>query len=151
MPGRAKRSGAKAKLPSGEVASRFQLSPSLISFIAQTLDGDLTMPALIDVKEGVVVTTTPPNPFVPKGMKPGETWSYSQHVSVNNLEDPSHQEYSGSLSGTFTYLGTYHVTLPAGTLTAIVLRIECQGKVGPAAIQRILRTTFSRRELVKWQ
>jgi hypothetical protein len=133
----------KARLPSGEVAWRFQLSPSLTSFIAQTLLGDLTMPALIDVKEGVVVITTPANPFVPKGMKPGETRSYSQQVSVNYLDDPSDQEYSGSLSGTYTYVGTYQVTVPAGTFAAILLRVKCQGKVGPAHTQNTAYNFFA--------
>jgi hypothetical protein len=133
----------KASLPSGEVAWRFQLSPSLASFIVQTLDGDLTMPALIDAKAGVVVITTPANPFVPKGMKPGETRSYSQQVSVNYLDDPSDQEYSGSLSGTYTYVGTYHVMVPAGTFAAILLRVKCQGKVGPAHTQNTAYNFFA--------
>ena len=34
------------------------------------------VPAVTDTGEGVVVITTPANPFVLKGMKPGETRSY---------------------------------------------------------------------------
>jgi len=78
------------------------------------------------------VVTTPPNPFVIKGMQPGETRSYMQQVRVNALEDPDDQEYSGSLNGTYTYLGTYQVTVPAGTYAAVLFRLKCRGKVGPA-------------------
>jgi len=126
---------AKVRRPTGKSAWRFQLSPSLTGFIRQTTEGDLIMPSVADTGEGVVVVTTPANPFVLKGMKPGETRSYSQQVSVNHLDDPSDQEYSGTLNGTYTYVGTYQVTVPAGTYNAVLLRTKCSGKVGPADTQ----------------
>jgi hypothetical protein len=123
---------AKVKRSSGKRAWRFQFSPSLAGFIHQTPEGDLIMPAVTDTSEGVVVVTTPANPFVLKGMKPGETRSYSQQVAVIALDDPADQEYSGSLNGTYTYVGTYPVKVPAGTYEAVLLRLKCDGKVGPA-------------------
>jgi hypothetical protein len=126
---------AKVPRPSGKLAWRFQFSPSLAGFIHQTPEGDLMMPAVTDTSEGVVVVTTPANPFVLKGMMPGETRSYSQHVSVIELNDPADQEYSGSLNGTYTYVGTYQVTVPAGTYQAVLFRLKCEGKVGPAHTQ----------------
>jgi len=126
---------AKARRPSGKPAWRFQLSPSLQAFIRQTPEGDLVMPAVSDLKEGVVVVTTPANPFVIVGMKPGESRPFSQKVSVNYLDDPTDQDYSGSLSGTYTFMGTYEVTVPAGTYNAVLFRVKCEGKVGPAHTQ----------------
>ncbi len=123
---------AKARRPNGGSAWRFQLTPSLAGFLRQTAEGDIIMPALSDAGEGVVVVTTPANPFVPKGMQPGETRTYSQQVSVNYLDDPSDQKYSGSVTGTYTYVGTYQVTVPAGTFPAVLFRVYCDGKVGPA-------------------
>jgi hypothetical protein len=126
---------AKRKRPDGTSAWRFQLSPSLAAFIRQTPEGDLTMPAVTDADEGVVVVTTPANPFVLKGMQPGEMRPFSQTVSVNYLDDPTDQRYSGSLNGTYTYVGTYQVTVPAGTYQAVLFRLRCEGKVGPAHTQ----------------
>jgi hypothetical protein len=126
---------ARVKRGNGKMAWRFILSPSLAGFIRQTPGGDLLMPAVTDTGEGVVVTTTPANPFVLKGMKPGETRSYSQQVSVIELDDPTDQEYSGSLNGTYTYVGTYQVKVPIGTYEAVLLRLKCEGKVGPAHTQ----------------
>jgi hypothetical protein len=123
---------AKTRRPGGRSGWRFQLSPSMAGFIHQTPKGDLVMPAVTDTSEGVVVVATPANPFVLKGMKPGETRSYSQHVSVIELDDPADQEYSGSLHGTYTYVGTYQVKVPAGPYKAVLLRLRCEGKVGPA-------------------
>jgi hypothetical protein len=118
--------------PNGQQAWRFQFSPTLAGFLNQTVDGALIMPAVSDSGEGVVVVTTPPNPFVPKGMNPGETRSFSQNVSVNYLNNPSDQRYSGTVAGTYTYLGTYRVTVPAGTFNADLIRVKFEGKVGPA-------------------
>ena len=123
---------AKVRRPGGKLAWRFQFSPSLAGFIKQTAQGDLIIPAVGDMAEGVVVITTPANPFMLKGMKPGESRSYTQQVVVNALDDPADQEYSGSLNGTYTYLGTYQVKVPAGSYAAVLLRLKCEGKVGPA-------------------
>lgn len=121
----------QGKRPGGNEAWRFELSPSLAGFIKKAEGGNLMMPAISDSGEGVVVVNTPPNPFVLTGMKPGETRDLSQKVSVNYLDDPSDQRYSGSLTGTYTYVGTYELTVPAGTYEALLLRIQCAGKVGP--------------------
>jgi len=123
---------AKVRRQSGKLAWRFQFSPSLAGFIKETEQGDLIIPAVGDMAEGVVVITTPPNPFMLKGMKPGESRSYTQQVVVNALDDPADQEYSGLLNGTYTYLGTYEVKVPAGSYAAVLLRLKCEGKVGPA-------------------
>jgi hypothetical protein len=123
---------ARLHRPNGKSAWRFQLSPSLRGFIHQTPQGDLMMPAVVDSDEGVVIITTPANPFVLNGMKPGQSRSYSQQVSVDALDDPSDQEYSGTLHGTYTYLGTYQVTVPAGSFKSVLFRIKTEGKVGPA-------------------
>jgi hypothetical protein len=122
----------QARRPGGKKAWRFQMTPSLAGFMRETEEGDIIMAALTDSGEGVVVVTTPANPFVPKGIQPGESRSYSQQVSVNYLDDPSDQRYSGSITGTYTYVGTYQVTVPAGTFPAVLFRVKCEGKVGPA-------------------
>ncbi len=133
----------KSKRPNGRQAWRFQLTPTLVGYITPTPPGDLIMTAVSDTGEGVVVVSTPPNPFIVKGIKPGETRSYSQQVAVNYLDDPSNREYSGSLHGTFTYLGTYHVTVPAGTYDAVLFREKFEGKVGPAQTQDTQYSLFA--------
>jgi hypothetical protein len=125
----------KGKRPGGNEAWRFELGPSLASFLSQDPGGSLSMPSVSDTDEGVIIISTPANPFVLEGMKPGESRSYSQKVSVNYLDDPSKVDYSGTLNGTYTYVGTYEVTVPAGTFPAILVRLECSGKVGPAHTQ----------------
>src|SRR5271155_1805500 len=133
----------QARRPGGRKAWRFQMTPSLAGFMRETEQGDIIMAALTDSGEGVVVVTTPANPFIPKGMQPGETRSYTQQVSVNYLDDPSDQRYSGTINGTYTYLGTYQVTVPAGTFPSILFRVQCEGKVGPAHTQNTAYNFFA--------
>lgn len=124
----------KARRPGGATAWRFNFAPSLAGFIHPTAGGDLIMPAVSDVDEGVFVVTTPPNPFVLTGMRPGESRSYRQKVSVNYLDDPTRRDWGGKLNAVYTYIGTYSVTVPAGTFDAILIRFAYRGKVGPADV-----------------
>ena len=126
---------AKGKRPNGLPAWRFGLTPSIDGFIRLTSEGDLIMPAVSDSEEGVVIVTTPANPFVLKGMQPGETRTFTQTVAVNYLDDPTNRDYSGTLNATYTYVGTYQVIVPAGTYEAILLRLSFVGKIGPAHTQ----------------
>ncbi len=123
---------AKRNRPNGTPAWRFGISPTLAGFISQNPAGDLMMPSVSDSDEGVVVITTPANPFIISGIKPGETRTFSQTVAVNYLDDPARQDYSGTLNGSYTYVGTYQVTVPAGTYQAVLMRLKYEGKVGPA-------------------
>ncbi len=84
---------AKGKRPNGLPAWRMGLTPSVDGFLRQTPDGDLVMAAMSDSSEGVVIVSTPPNPFLIPGMKPGETRTVAQAVAVNYLDDPSRQDY----------------------------------------------------------
>jgi hypothetical protein len=125
----------KGKRPNGNPAWRFELSPSLAGFINAAEGGNLEMPAVTDHDEGVVVVTTPANPFVLQGLAPGESRSLVQKVSVNYLDNPSDQRYAGSLTGTYTHMGMHEVKVPAGSYEALLLRLEYTGKVGPANTQ----------------
>ena len=121
--------------PAGNPAWRFELSPSLFAFVNQKPSGDLLMTAVSDASEGVVIVTTPATPFVLQGMNPGDSRRVSQHVSVNYLDDPTDQRYSGTLRGTYTYAGTFQVSVPAGSYQAIMVRENLSGKIGPADTQ----------------
>jgi hypothetical protein len=125
----------KRKRPGGQLAWRAALSPSQSGFIRQTLEGDLIMPAVSDSDHDIIVVTTPPNPFLLKGMKPGETRTFAQTVAVNYLDDPTRRDYSGAMTGSYTYVGTYQLTVPAGSYQAILMRLSYEGKVGPAHTQ----------------
>lgn len=123
---------ARRQRPGGASAWRAALSPTQAAFVSQTDAGDLMMTAVTDVEHDIVVVATPANPFLLKGMRPGETRTFSQAVAVNYLDDPSRLYYSGAMKGSYTYVGTYEVTVPAGTYPSILMRMKIEGKIGPA-------------------
>src|SRR5262249_20210339 len=106
---------AKRQRPGGQVAWRAGSSPSQDGCIRQKPAGSLIMPAVSDSDHDVIVVSTPANPFLLKGMNPGETRTLTQTVSVNYLDDPSRQDYSGTMNASYTYVGTFQLNVPAGT------------------------------------
>ena len=52
-----------------------------------------------------------------------------------NLSDLKEVTHSGSLDVTYTYVGTYRVTVPNGTYDAALIRWDYTGEVGPATIK----------------
>jgi hypothetical protein len=134
---------AKVERPRGELVWKLPLAPSLIGFLKQLPDGDIEMPAVEDTGAEALVVSTPPNPFLSKGMKPGETRRFVQQVSVRYLDDIGAEQWSGKLQNDFTYLGTYRVKVPAGTYDAVLLRSKVDGKVGPARTQAVSYSLFS--------
>lgn len=122
----------KISRPGGKFVWRLLLAPSLVGFLRKTPEGDIVMPAVAETSEDALVVTTPSNPFLLKHMKPGETRSYSQEVSVRYFDDISNERYSGQLNTKYTYVGTFRVTVPAGSFGAILFRATVEGKIGPA-------------------
>jgi hypothetical protein len=122
----------KVERPGGKFVWRLQLAPTLVGYLRHAPEGEIDMPAVEDTSEGALVISTPGNPFLPNDMRPGQTRSYVQKISVRYMDDLSNEQYTGQLKSDYTYLGTYRVTVPAGTFDTIVLRVKVNGKVGPA-------------------
>jgi hypothetical protein len=68
-------------------------------------------------------------------MRPGEQRTLSIAVKVSNLEDPVTVAQSGLLSVSYTYMGRYRVTVPAGTYPAALIKWQYHGKVGLAGFK----------------
>lgn len=134
----------QARRPGGALAWRWKFAPSLAAFVTPTASGDLVVVAVSDSDDGVVVVTTPAEPLVIKGLKPGESRSFSQTVAVNYLDDPTRLDYSGNMTGAYTYVGTYQVTVPAGTFDAILVRLDWQGKISLAHVKATTWYLFAR-------
>ena len=49
-----------------------------------------------------------------------------------HFDDITNERYSGTLHTNYTYVGTFRVTVPAGSFEAILLRAKVEGRIGPA-------------------
>ena len=84
---------------------------------------------------GVLTWYDPPQPLIIPGMRPGEQKTLSIAVKVSNLDDPVAVAQSGLLSVSYTYVGRYRVTVPAGTYPAALIKWQYHGEVGLAGFK----------------
>lgn len=119
-------SGATARLSEG---------PKTSYFVRQSGDSDLSIVSERDGNESVIVRYGPPEPLILSGINPGESRHIKIGVKVYDLGDPADLTHQGSLDVTYSHLGAYTVTVPAGTYDAALIKWHYTGSVGPANIE----------------
>jgi hypothetical protein len=103
-------------------------------FIQSPSDG-IDIAAEKDLDHQVLSRFTPGEPLIIPGLKPGESRNSTLKVQVYDLSDLTKVTHTGSLDVTYTYIGAYRVTVPAGTYDAVLMRWDYSGSVGPATIK----------------
>jgi len=97
--------------------------------------GSISVGSEQDADQGVITRFSPPEPFYFGGMKQGDSKQTKIEVKVYDLSDPKDVTHSGSLDLTYSYIGAYEVTVPAGKFEAALIKWDYKGKVGPASIE----------------
>jgi hypothetical protein len=105
------------------------------AFFQKASDGSLHTIAEQDLGNKVLSRFSPGEPMIIPGLKPGESRKSTLQVAVYDLSDLKKVSHSGSLGVTYTYIGSYRVTVPAGTYDAALIRWDYAGKIGPADIK----------------
>ena len=113
---------------------RYAVGSKEVVFIKQMPDGSLTFVTEEDSEQGVITRYEPPEPALLTGLSPGDSRSSSVAVQVSDLSDPSEVTHTGTLAVTYSYLGAYQVTTPAGVYDAALIKWAYKGKVGPAKV-----------------
>ena len=97
--------------------------------------GNVSTVAEKDLDKGVLSRFTPGDPLIVPGLKAGQSITSKHDVEVFDLSNLAKVSHSGSLDVTYTYVGTYRVTVPSGAYDAALIRWNYTGKVGPATIK----------------
>ncbi len=113
---------------------RYAVGTKGIVFIKKMKDGSLTFVTEENAEQAVLTRYEPPEPGLLVGLAPGDTRSSSVAVQVSDLSDPTVVSHKGKLEVTYSYLGAYKVTTPAGTYDAALIKWTYKGKVGPAKV-----------------
>lgn len=100
-------------------------------------DGSIHLVTHNEHDNGVITHYDPPEPMVLMGMKPGESQKTKSKTTVYDLAHPDHLTHKGHLDLTFTYVGAYRVTVPAGSYDAVLLKWKYTGKIGPAKVDDV--------------
>ncbi|MET1027664.1 MAG: hypothetical protein ABWY00_10885, partial [Dongiaceae bacterium] len=126
-----------AKAPAGESATGWQYSIAgkRRDIFEKAADGSLTTIREYDLDKKVVSQFSPGEPLILPGLKPGESRQVKIQVQVADIDDPTNIDYNGKLDVTYTYLGRFRVTVPAGSYDANLIKWTYRGKIGPARIK----------------
>ena len=115
---------------------RYSRDPVGSLYMQANKDGGIDIRGEQDLEEKVLSRFTPGEPLIIPGLKPGESRRVTTKVAVSDLSSPTEIEHEGSLDITYTYVGMYKVTVPAGTYDAVLIRWDYTGSVGPADIEQ---------------
>ncbi|TXH39114.1 MAG: hypothetical protein E6Q98_00140 [Rhodospirillaceae bacterium] len=105
------------------------------AIFTKTADGGLVTSLEYDLDKEVVSQFTPGEPLILTGLKPGDSRRTTIHVKVADIDDPTDVDYDGALDVTYSYLGRYRVTVPAGSYDADLIKWTYAGEIGPATIK----------------
>jgi hypothetical protein len=117
------------------VSWRYQAGPKNILFLSAAEDGSLALLSQQDIDEGVVVKYSPGEPLLVPGLQPGDSKQIAIDVKVYDLSNPDELQHSGKLDVTYSHLGAYKVTVPAGSYDAALIKWAYKGKIGPASVE----------------
>lgn len=105
-------------------------------FMQKTADGGAVILGEQDLEEKVLSRFTPGQPLIVAGLAPGQSHKVTVQVAVSDLSDPTDVNHKGSLDITYTYIGAYKVTVPAGTYDTVLIKWHYEGSVGPASVEQ---------------
>lgn len=115
---------------------RYVADPLGALYLQKASDGGAAIVGEEDRDNDVLSRFTPGEPLMIVGLKPGETRKVAVNVQVADISDPKDITHEGKLEVTYTYIGAYKVTVPAGSFDAELIRWDYRGSVGPADIEQ---------------
>ena len=115
---------------------RYAADPMGALYFQKSTDGGASIVGEEDRDNEVLSRFTPGEPLMIPGLKAGESRKVAVKVQVAALANPKKITHKGALIITYTYIGAYKVTVPAGSFDAELIRWDYKGSVGPASIEQ---------------
>ncbi len=122
------------KQEGGATTWRYDAGGKYIYFVSAKANGDYVVTGVTAAKEGAITRYSPPEPFMLKGLAPGDERLLTMGIKVFDLSNPDEQTYEGSLDVNYRYIGAYKVKVPAGSFDTVLIKWTFKGKVGPASV-----------------
>ena len=88
----------------------------------------------IDHQHGYLVNFTPTGHLLSAALKPGESKKTKSTVHVFKISDPKTEYKTLKMEETYTYVGAYKVTTPAGVFDTVLFRNDFKVFAGPVTI-----------------
>jgi hypothetical protein len=129
--------------PTNPSMGRYQFGHDEVLLLRTERDGSMTIEGVEDIQAQSITRYDPPEPFLLRGLSPGDSSQARMSVKVFSSQDPKEITHQGELQVAYEYLGAFRLSLPAGTFDALVTKSTFIGKVGPAKIQDIQYRFFA--------
>lgn len=92
------------------------------------------MTGVQDTEAGAITKYSPSEPFMLKGLAPGDERNMNLGLKVFALSDPDDLTHEGALDVNYRYIGAYKVNVPVGSFDAVLIKWTFKGNVGPATV-----------------
>ncbi len=115
---------------------RYARDPVGALYFQKSSDGGAVIAGEEDRDNEVLSRFTPGEPLIIVGLKPGESRKVAVKVRVSDLSNPRKVTHEGALDITYTYIGAYRATVPAGSFDAVLIKWDYRGSVGPADVEQ---------------
>jgi hypothetical protein len=129
----------------GSTNGRYQFGHEEVILLRTEKDGNLIIEGVEDIQAESVTRYDPPEPFLLKGLAPGEHQQTQMAIKVFSAQDPKEVTHQGELHVTYEYLGAYHLTVPPGSFDTAITKTTFSGKVGTAKIEDIKCRFFAQK------
>jgi len=131
--------------PANPTSGRYQFGHEEVILLRTQKDGSRVIEGVEDIQAESVTRYDPPEPFLIKGLAPGEHQQTRMSVKVFSSQDPKEVPHQGELQVTYEYLGAYRLSVPAGTFDTVLTKSTFSGKVGPAKVEDIQYRFFAQK------
>lgn len=126
-----------------EARWRYAIGEKYTAYVSLSDDGSISLETDTDQHNGVISRYAPVGPVLLAGLRPGESKRLTIEVAVYDLDEPTKLTHTGELDLTYTYVGAYEITVPAGKYKAALIRSIYEGKVGPADVKDVQYRFFA--------
>lgn len=116
-------------------SGRLDVGGKTIFYFQESGDGDLFIISEHNQSEGRITRFAPSEPVILSGMAPGTSKRTKATIKLYDLSDPKELTHQGTIDLTYSYLGVYEVTVPAGTFDGVLIKWHYKGDVGSASVE----------------
>ncbi len=123
-----------SKIPKNAQGATWKRSREKYDDLFSVTDEVIYLSNEIDHQHGYLVQFTPTGHLLSAALKPGESKKTKSTVHVFKISDPKTVYKTLKMEETYTYVGAYKVTTPAGVFDTVLFRNDFKVFAGPATI-----------------
>ncbi len=123
-----------SQIPKNAQGATWKRSRDKYDDLFSVTDNTIYLSNEIDHQHGYLVQFTPTGHLLSAALKPGESKKMKSTVHVFKISDPKTEYKTLKMEETYTYVGAYKVTTPAGVFDTVLFRNDFKVFAGPVTV-----------------